>query len=205
MRQRASPEDLDAATSTITEMALESARSALEFGCREYLHWAELFAERLEKVDDTELQKFARAFSLCLLGQLPTRPETCPFCMQYGKDRSCIGCGYALTHGNCEAENSAFSQFIEAFQEFGKAIYQETGKLCYSPESTRRSLERTIHASSEASREMLKEIEKASALSFMELKAHYIDRMLSLIPRDLFSDEIDLKYSFVKEKVKDYW
>jgi hypothetical protein len=205
MTQRASPEDLDAATSSITEMALVSAKSALEFGCMEFIHWAELFAERLEKVEDIELQKFARAFSLCLLGQLPTRPETCPFCTQYGKDRKCIGCGYALIHGSCEAENSAFTQFIEAFQEFGKAIYQETGILSHSPELARSSLGRSIYASSEASREMLKEVGKASALRFMELKAHYIDQMISLIPRDFFSEEVNVKFSFLKEKLKDYW
>jgi len=205
MRKRASLDDLKDATSTITDTSLKSARLALEFDCIEYLYWAELFAERLEKVEDFELQKFARAYSLCLLGQLPTKPKTCPFCIQYGKDKGCIGCGYALTHGDCEDENSAFNQFIEAFQEFGKAIYQETAKLSCSPELTRRALTTSIYASNKAAREMLDRIQKASTLRFMELKAHYMDQMISSVPRDLFSDEIRQKYIFVKGKLKDYW
>lgn len=63
--------------------------------------------------------------ALTMLGQLPTRPETCPFCLQYGSDPSCRGCGYALSHSRCDSDASAFSLFIEAFQELGKAIYQD--------------------------------------------------------------------------------
>ena len=71
--------------------------------------------------EPAELHKFARALSLTLLGHLPTRPGTCPFCIQYDRDQACTGCGYAATHGRCDAEDSAFSLFIEAFQELGRS------------------------------------------------------------------------------------
>ncbi len=116
---------LEEAASAIDAASLDAARSAIAEGCEEWLDCSKLFSERLETVTSQALHKFARAVALTMLGQLPTRPGTCPFCLQYGSDRCCRGCGYALTHGRCDSDASAFSLFIEAFQELGKAIYQD--------------------------------------------------------------------------------
>ena len=112
--------ELEAAAKDINPATLQTAKAAIDVNCREYLRWADLFSGRLETVQPEELHKFARALALTLLGHLPTRPGTCPFCIQYGRSQSCEGCGYAGTHGRCDAEDSSFSLFIEAFQELGK-------------------------------------------------------------------------------------
>ena len=121
--------ELEAAASLIDTESLDAAKAAIIIVCQEYLRWADRFIRRLETVEPDQLHKFGRALALTLLGHLPTRPGTCPFCIQYGKSRSCQGCGYAATHGRCDADDSSFSLFIEAFQELGKAIYQDTGQL----------------------------------------------------------------------------
>jgi hypothetical protein len=203
--RRADPDELEAAASRISIETLESTRSAIVSCCNEYIRLSELFAAMLEKVPEFELHKFARAFFLCLLGYLPIRPETCPFCRQYGNNRSCNGCDYAITHGRCDSEDSAFSLFIEAFQELGKAIYQETERLRCPPEMARLTLETSIINSSETSKDMLKELERASAFGLMKLKAQYIDRTICLIPQDIFSEEISKKCIEVRKKLKDYW
>src|SRR5512137_2875361 len=124
--------ELDAAANAIDAASLQAAKAAVAASCQEYIRWADLFSRRLESLPDDQLHKFARAFALTLLGHLPTRPATCPFCIQYGHDKSCHGCGYAATHGRCDADDSAFSLFIESFQELGRLIYQDTGELCCS-------------------------------------------------------------------------
>ena len=126
---------------------------------------------RLETVEAAELHKFARAFSLTLLGHLPTRPGTCPFCIQYDRDKSCTGCGYAATHGRCDAEDSAFSLFIEAFQELGRAIYQDTGELGCSPHDARMHLNLTIKVSRDVAMRLQEDLPSAGAQRLMELKA----------------------------------
>lgn len=197
--------ELIAAASEIDSQTLETAIAAIEVNCREYLRWAELFFRRMETVEGAELHKFARALSLTLLGCLPTRPGTCPFCIQYDQDRACVGCGYAATHGRCDADDSAFSLFIEAFQELGQAIYQDTGALGCTPYDARQLLNSTIAASCQLALRMQKDLPSACALELMELKAEYLDAMIKLLPDEILSEEIARKRRIVENMLLDYW
>ena len=146
--------ELKAAAEAIDPAALQAAKDAIAAFCQEYIRWADLFSRRLECLPDEKLHQFARAFALTMLGQLPTRPGTCPFCIQYGQDRSCCGCGYAATHGRCDSEDSAFSLFIEAFQELGRVIYQDTGELGCPAQQARQKLYSCIKASARRALQM---------------------------------------------------
>jgi hypothetical protein len=195
---------LDEAARALDPEAVEAAKSAIACGCEESLHWADLFTERLEMIGDADLHKFARALALCQMGHLPTRPETCPFCLQYSP-LQCHGCGYARTHGRCEDQLSAFSQFIEAFTDLGKAIYQDTGRLSAPPAQARIVLQSSISASSHAARGLLHDLSPASGRKVMELKAAYLKRMIDLLPTSLLGPEVEEKRSIVRESLKNYW
>jgi hypothetical protein len=205
MKKRATLKELEDAADAVSGPSLEAAKSAVAHECREYLRWAEMYRKRLDEVSDLKLHKFARAFSLCMLGHLPSRPETCPFCIQFGKDKSCLGCGYAQTHGRCDAQDSSFSLFIEAFQELGRAIYQDTEGQDVDSEKARKLLVRSIDVSENAASQMLKAMPEASAFCFMGLKASFLDCMICSIPLDLLSAEVKDKYNEVLERLKDYW
>ena len=202
---KASHDELEAAASKISNVTLESVKLSISLSCKEYIFWSKLFSDVLAKTQESELYKFARAFSLCLLGHLPVSPETCPFCKQYGHNDNCTGCGYALTHGRCDSEDSAFSQLIEAFQELGKAIYQSTGDLCCPSYVAKSVLEKSIQDSTEVSRSMLISLERATAFNLMELKTEYFRRTICLIPQNIFPEEISKRCILVKETLKDYW
>ncbi len=198
---------LEAAASAITSETLEAAKSAIAFCCEEHLSWSGIFLERLETVPNADLHRFARAMALTMLGHLPTRPATCPFCIQYDKDRSCRGCGYALTHGRCDSDDSAFSRFIEAFQDLGTAIYQDqdTDELQCDPAEARNALRTAIGASVELAKRMQQDLPQASAFRLMELKASYLDKMMELIPADLLSAEASEKLRAARDTLKNYW
>lgn len=196
---------LEAAASAIESEALDAARSAIAEGCEEWLRRSKIFSERLETIASQDLHKFARALALTMLGQLPTRPGTCPFCIQYGRDRSCTGCGYALTHGRCDSEASAFSLFIEAFQELGKAIYQDTEGSPIDSLEAREALRSSLYASSKRTEKMLADLPHASALDLMERKSSYLDEMIGLIPWALFSSQVEARAKEVHETLKNYW
>lgn len=200
---------LEAAASAITPKTLEAAKSAIAFCCEEHLRWSGIFLKRLETVPAADLHKFARAMALTMLGHLPTRPATCPFCIQYGGDRSCLGCGYALTHGRCDSDDSAFSRFIEAFQDLGKAIYQDhdtgIGELRCDPAKVRNELRMAISESVKLAERMQQDLTQTSALHLMELKASYLDRMVGLMPLDLLSIEVLEKRQLVGKTLKNYW
>ena len=198
-------EELKAAAEAIHPAALDEAKAAIATSCREYLRWAGLFSLRLQSLPDGELHRFARAFSLTLLGHLPTRPGTCPFCIQYGKDRSCSGCGYAATHGRCDEDDSAFSVFIEAFQELGRAIYQDTGRMCFSADEARHILPSCIQSSIEAVLQMEQALASASTLDLMQLKAKHMGKMVDLIPVQLLSQEVAIRRQKVKSALRNYW
>jgi hypothetical protein len=197
--------ELADASSAIDLQTLESAKAAIGMNCREYLRWAVLFSRRLDTVPAADLHKFARAFSLTLLGHLPTRPETCPFCIQYGRDRACAGCGYAATHSRCDADDSAFSIFIEAFHGLGRAIHQDTGELCCSPSDARKLLNSSIAVSCELAIQMQKDLLFARAQRIMELKAAYLDAMICLLPGQLLSDEVRERRLLVRRTLLGYW
>jgi len=197
--------ELEAVAGDIDPESLQAAKAAVSVGCEEQLRWIEMFSRRLDTVDPGDLHKFARALALTMLGHLPTRPGTCPFCLQYGSDRSCRGCGYALTHGRCDSDDSAFSLFIEAFQELGRAIYQDTGELRCPPDKAKHLLRISLLASAEAARQMLSDLSSASALLFMERKAVYLDRMIGLLPLEILSEETGERCRDVQKKLKDYW
>lgn len=206
--------ELQAAAEAIHPAALEEAKAAIATSCREYLRWADLFSLRLQSLPEEELHQFARAFSLTLLGHLPTRPGTCPFCIQYGKDRSCSGCGYAATHGRCDEDDSAFSVFIEAFQELGRVIFQETTfqNTISGPEffdrheiEKRRDLHFHLNESMNLASRMEQSLPTLPTLQLMEAKQIYIGRMIDHVPISLFSEDVGHQFLAVKESLMRYW
>jgi hypothetical protein len=197
--------ELEAAASLIDTESLDAAKAAIVMVCQEYLLWADLFQRRLESVEPDQLHKFARALALTLLGHLPTRPDTCPFCIQYGKSQSCQGCGYAATHGRCDCSDSSFSLFIEAFQELGKAIYQDTGQLNCPPDEARQRLNDSIQGSRALAERMMADLPSASALALMERKARYLDQMIRLLPVELLDREVAERCRLVQETLSNYW
>ncbi len=197
--------ELEAAASLIDTESLDAAKAAIIIVCQEYLHWADRFIRRLETVEPDQLHKFGRALALTLLGHLPTRPGTCPFCIQYGKSRSCQGCGYAATHGRCDVDDSSFSLFIEAFQELGKAIYQDTGQLNCHPDDAKRRLNASLRDSSDLARKMMKDLPTTSALVLMDRKACYLDQMIRLLPLELLDQDVEEKRRLVKKTLLNYW
>ena len=203
MTERA--KELEAAAKDIDLESLQAAKDAVAASCAEYVRWADRFATRLECVDPGELHKFTRALALTLLGHLPTRPGTCPFCIQYDRDQACTGCGYAATHGRCDAEDSAFSLFIEAFQELGRVIYQDTGELGCSPHDARMHLNLTIKVTRDVAMRLQEELPSAKAQLLMELKAAYLDAMIKLLPDEILSEEVVRKRRLVEKMLLDYW
>jgi hypothetical protein len=198
-------EELQAAAEAIDSASLESAKVAVAASCEEYIRWADLFFRRLQTLEPLDLHKFARALALTMLGHLPTRPETCPFCIQYGKDRNCQGCGYALTHGRCDYIDSSFSLFIEAFQELGRAIYQDTGENLSMPKEARVMMHAWLENSAKITRGMKEDLVNASCLQLMECKALYLDEMICTIPLVFFSEEVWEKCRSVRTALNDYW
>jgi hypothetical protein len=199
--------ELEAAANDITPASLQAAKDAIAINCREYLRWALLFSRRLETIKPEELHKFARALSLTILGHLPTRPATCPFCIQYDRDQACTGCGYAETHGRCDADDSAFSLFIEAFQDLGRVIYQETtaNKSASYHVKTKELLFCLLQASQELAREMMEGLASLSTLQLMRQKQIYIDRMILQLPFCLFSKDVKKQCRILQHHLERYW
>lgn len=197
--------ELEEAAASIDAASLDTARKGIVTGCQELIYWLELLSRRLEKVPPEKEHKFARAFSLIMLGHLPTRPETCPFCVQYGQSRSCRGCGYAATHGRCDSDQSSFSLFIEAFSELGRVIYQDTGGLNCHPDDARLRLEHCIRSSRLLAADMMEDIDSSSAERLMERKARYLGQMIDLLPKELFGPEIMESWRRVHEMLRNYW
>lgn len=196
---------LISAASEIYPASLQAAIAAIEVNCRDYLRWADLFSSRLQSVAPGELHKFARALSLTLLGHLPTRPGTCPFCIQYDRDRACTGCGYAATHGRCDADDSAFSLFIEAFLGLGRAIYQDTEGRSIDPCQAKEILQQSLMISKNTAQKMQEELSCVSALKLMEQKASYLKNMICLLPIKIFSYEVEMKSKAVVDYLEYYW
>ena len=209
MKIKASNQDLEKASLTISSESLEEAKKAISIDCAEYLKWARLLDERLEGISSgMDQEKFAKALALTMLGALPTKPITCPFCIQYSSDRTCKGCGYALTHGGrCDEETSAFKRFIEAFQDLGKAILQdhETHDLLLDAEEGLQMLQKSIDGSIVKAEQMIQDLPDASTNQLMEIKARYVDQMICLIPLCFFSDDVQNEYTKVRERLKEYW
>lgn len=201
------PKELEAAANGIDPASLQAAKAAMDINCREYLRWADLFSRRLETIEPAKLHQFARALSLTLLGHLPTRPATCPFCIQYGDDKSCKGCGYAATHGRCDADDSAFSLFIESFQELGQSVYQDisVSRLDGPHMQTKEILSAVLQASQELTRRWQKELPSLSTLQLMRRKQAYINSMVLLLPLSLFSEDVRRNSSVLQDRLRGYW
>jgi len=197
--------ELEAAASLITLESLDAANAAVIISCQEYLRRADLFSRRLATVRPEELHKFGRALALTMLGHLPTRPGTCPFCIQYGRSQSCQGCGYAWTHGRCDADASSFSLFIEAFHTLGKAIYQDTGKLKCHPDDARKELSSSIQVSRDLAIRMIEFLPTNSDLELMERKAWYLDQMIRVLPVALVDQEVEERRLLVQKALLNYW
>ncbi|MDD1761317.1 MAG: hypothetical protein LUQ59_03710 [Methanothrix sp.] len=199
---------LEAAAKDIDLASLEEAKAAVADTCQEYIRWVQMFSSRLEGVPDEKLHKFVRAFSLTMLGHLPTRPGTCPFCIQYGRDRSCTGCGYAVTHGRCDADDSAFSLFIESFLELGKLILQDTtapDEADSNAEEKKRLLSLLLGSSGALASQMQECLPSLSTLQFMQEKQIYISRMVEFIPLSLLSDDVKRLFCVLQDRLKGYW
>jgi hypothetical protein len=226
--KRADIKDLENAARAISPETLIKARSAIIIDCKEYIRWAEVLSVSLDKKVKTPegARRFAKALALYLLGYLPVKPITCPFCIQYSSDRSCAGCGYASTHGGrCDLDTSAFSQFIEAFQELGRIIYLDNSEPCFDiegidpevfdseginperfdVEAAIQNLRRSIEGSSQAAGQLVADLPDASALRLMELKAAYLGTMLGLMPECLLSKDARIALDRVREALKRYW
>lgn len=201
--------DLKKATCAITSDSLEAARKAIAIECREYLGRTGIMSTKIEDIAcASDQKKLAKAFALTMLGHLPTKPITCPFCIQYSDDRTCQGCGYAQIHGGrCDEDTSAFNRFIEAFQDLGKAILQDQddSELLLDIERGKQMLREFVDISTEKSRQMLEELAEASAEQLMEIKALYLDQMVGLIPVRFFSNAVEIEHKKVRKRLKDYW
>ncbi|HNY35482.1 MAG TPA: hypothetical protein PKK68_12550 [Methanothrix soehngenii] len=199
--------ELEAAANGIDPASLLEARAAMDINCREYLRWVDLFSRRLESIEPERLHQFARALSLTLLGHLPTRPATCPFCIQYGNDKSCKGCGYEATHGRCDADDSAFSLFIESFQKLGQSIYQDTdaGRLIGSSTKTKEILSAVLIATRELTVRFQEDLPSLSTLQLMGRKQMYISGMVLLLPISLFSIDVQRNFSILQDRLRGYW
>jgi hypothetical protein len=199
--------ELEAVARDIDPASLEAAKAAMDINCREYLHWADLFSSRLETIEPEKLHQFARALSLTLLGHLPTRPATCPFCIQYGNDKSCKGCGYAATHGRCDADDSAFSLFIESFQVLGRSIYQDTdaGRLHVASMQTKVILSAVLRSSRDLTVRLQEDIPSLSAMQLMGRKQAYISGMVLMLPVSLFSENVQRDFSTLQDRLREYW
>ncbi len=77
--------ELEAAAASIDAASLEVARKGIVTGCQELIYWLELLSRRLEKVPPEKEHKFARAFSLIMLGHLPTGPRPALFASSTGR------------------------------------------------------------------------------------------------------------------------
>jgi hypothetical protein len=216
--KRAYRKDLEDAAGAISSDTLIKARSAIEIDCREFIRWAEVLDRSLDKKVNTldDARRFAKALALYQMGYLPAKPGTCPFCIQYSADRSCAGCGYASTHGGrCDLDTSAFNQFIEAFHELGRMIYQDNSEPCigiegidserFDAEDTVQRLRRSIEGSSQAAGRLIADLNDASALRLMELKSDYLCTVLDLIPEFLLSQEAKNALDRVRGTLMRYW
>ena len=199
--------ELETAARDIDLASLHAAKAAMDINCREYLRWADLFTRRLETIEPEKLHQFARALSLTLLGHLPTRPATCPFCIQYGDDKSCKGCGYAATHGRCDADDSAFSLFIESFQVLGRSIYQnpDAGRLHIASTQTKVILSAVLRSSLDLTVRFQKDIPSLSAMQLMGRKQAYISGMVRMLPVSLFSEDVQRDFSILQDRLREYW
>lgn len=199
---------LEDAANEIMPGSLDAAKAAIMRSCREYIRWADQFSCRLEFVAPQDMHKLARAFSLTLLGHLPTKPETCPFCIQYGHDRACTGCGYAATHGRCDADDSAFSLFIESYQELGRRIFQEIEgpeKSFCDAKETRQQILSAIQASVRLSEQIQERLPTLSALQLMQEKQRYISQMIGQLPLGLFSEDVTWQFQHLQAQLMRYW
>ena len=218
MDKRTCRKDLEDAAGAISSDTLIKARTAIEIDCREFIRWSGVLMESLDNkvksLDDA--RRFARALALYQLGYLPAKPGTCPFCIQYSADRSCAGCGYASTHGGrCDLDTSAFNQFIEALHELGRVIYQdnsnpytdseENGSESIDVEEAKRMLRCSIEGSSQAACNLIKDLDGASSLRFMEIKADYLYTLLKIIPEFLLSKDAKNALYRVRETLSIYW
>jgi hypothetical protein len=209
---KASPDDLERAALYISSESLEAAKKAIAIDCTEYLNWTEVLAGKANVFSSAgDIKKLAKATALTMLGYLPTKPTTCPFCIQHSEDSTCKGCGYAQTHGGrCDEESSAFCRFIEAFHCLGKDIYQDhcpdgSDPFYISLEESKRILLEFIDSSATATYQFLEDLPDASILQLMEIKSLYLASMIEILPASLFSKEVQVRCQQVKEALKEYW
>ncbi|NYT02306.1 MAG: hypothetical protein GKC10_06100 [Methanosarcinales archaeon] len=206
---KSSQRRLEEAAGEISPASLEQAAGAVLQRCLEFLQEALKLSRALEERVSTpeEALKFARALSLYQMGFLPVRPETCPFCVQHG-DR-CQECGYARTHrGTCSQDSSAFLQFIESFHRLGQTVYRQSGPGEMEPEEVavaREILRKSLAGSIEETERMAGQVEQATALRLMELKAAYLERMIRLLPLQLLGMEAEQAREELLDRIRDYW
>lgn len=209
-----SSDDIKLAASTISSESLKEARGAIEARSCKFLTKLDILEQGLDKVRTfQDAKKFSCALAMYQLAYLPTKPETCPFCVQHSGGNRCEGCGYAKTHGGrCDADTSAFAQFIEAIYDLAGAIHsiqdegENKGADPLDLDLAKKSLQESICASRKATMWFISEISNDSTYKLMETKARYIGEILQAMPIELINSK-DAKLAHLRscEKLKRYW
>ena len=209
-----SSDDLKIAASTITPESLSEARGAIEARSCKFLTKLDILEGGLDKVRTfQDAKKFSCALAMYQLAYLPTKPETCPFCVQHSGGNRCEGCGYAKTHGGrCDADTSAFAQFIEAIYNLAGAIHsiqdggENDGPAHLNLDLAKKRLQESIRKSRVATMRFISEISNDSTYKLMETKARYIGEILQAMPIELMNSN-DAKLAHLRscEKLRRYW
>ena len=210
-----SSDDLKLAASTIPHESLSEARGTIEAKSSKFLAKLDILERGLDKVCTVQdAKKFSCALSMYELAYLPTKPETCPFCVQHSGGNRCEGCGYAKTHGGrCDKDSSAFAQFIEAVYDLAGAVHsiQDKGKGEEGAEPpdldrAKNILFESICTSRKATVRLISEISSDSAYKLMGRKARYIGEILQAMPIELMnSKDAKLAHQRSCEKLERYW
>jgi len=209
-----SSDDLKLAASTISPESLKEARGAIEARSCKFLTKLDILERGLDKVRTfQDAKKFSCALAMYQLAYLPTKPETCPFCVQHSGGNRCEGCGYAKTHGGrCDKDTSAFAQFIEAIYDLAGAIHsiqdegENKGADPLDLDLAKKSLQESIYTSREATMRFISDISNDSTYELMETKARYIGEILQAMPLELMNSK-DAKLAHLRsyEKLERYW
>ncbi|HOT06917.1 MAG: hypothetical protein A4E45_00107 [Methanosaeta sp. PtaB.Bin039] len=211
----------DAAAAALSTASIQRARLSMRSLAYALLRDLESLFEASIRMDGPEQGiRLAKAASLMICGQLPVRPETCPFCQEYADSR-CQQCGYAQTHGGiCNLDSSAFVAFLEAFGKMGLAIksphdiLQPGGKGMPSKEESVDSL-RSIIQDSLAQARYLTGIfasfldmypDESGGFDLMAAKQRYLLDMISALPLAATgSKNAQGERDQVLQRLLDYW
>lgn len=215
--------ELELAANGVSQAALSRAIEGIHLRCEEMIENLRVLERSfLTKTNDVEmLGKMVSITSLYILGYLPVRPDTCPFCQEFA-DARCHECGYAKTHGGiCNTDGSIFVRFIESLQEIGfslvrpfsldPAFYGQPDETEIKLDEVSSSILSLIKGSievTESFEEMLERLDpnrEGSVRKLMEIKARYIRDMIELLPLDYLSNDVVIIQKELLRYVDLYW